>query len=169
MSFVQDIASRIEKCGGAALIIDYGNEGSSDTLRAFKRHKQEHPLSCPGSIDLTADVNFASLREAVNNGMDAMRTMKREAEAEASERSETASAGAPVAFGPVTQGDFLIKMGAVDRVVALLEKDSTTDKQAEDLCNALERLTQPEHMGERYKVLAIAKKRDGIFAPPAFA
>ena len=105
----------------------------------------------------------------MNNGMDAMRTMKREAEAEASERSETASAGAPVAFGPVTQGDFLIKMGAVDRVVALLEKDSTTDKQAEDLCNALERLTQPEHMGERYKVLAIAKKRDGIFAPPAFA
>ena len=169
MMLVQDIASRIEKCGGAALIIDYGNEGSSDTLRAFKRHKQEHPLSCPGSIDLTADVNFASLREAVNNGMDAMKTMKREAEAEASERSETALADAPIAFGPVTQGDFLFKMGAVDRVVALLEKDSTTDKQAEDLCNALERLTQPEHMGERYKVLAIAKKRDGIFAPPAFA
>ena len=101
--------------------------------------------------------------------MDAMRTMKREAEAEASGRSEAALADAPIAFGPVTQGDFLIKMGAVDRVVALLEKDSTTDKQAEDLCNALERLTQPEHMGERYKVLAIAKKRDGIFAPPAFA
>ena len=98
-----------------------------------------------------------------------MRQMKREAEAEAAEQSGAALTDAPVAFGPVTQGEFLMKMGAVDRVVALIEKDSTTDKQAEDLCNALERLTQPEHMGERYKVLAIARKRDGIFAPPAFA
>ena len=169
MMLVQDIASRIEECGGAALIIDYGKEGSGDTLRAFKRHKQAHPLSSPGGIDVTADVDFAALREAVNNGMDKMRQMKREAEAEAAEQSGAALTDAPVAFGPVTQGEFLMKMGAVDRVVALIEKDSTTDKQAEDLCNALERLTQPEHMGERYKVLAIARKRDGIFAPPAFA
>ena len=173
MMLAQDIASRIEECGGAALIIDYGKEGSGDTLRAFKRHKQAHPLSSPGGIDVTADVDFAALREAVNNGMDKMRQIKREAEAEAAaeaaEQSGAALTDAPVAFGPVTQGEFLMKMGAVDRVVALIEKDSTTDKQAEDLCNALERLTQPEHMGERYKVLAIARKRDGIFAPPAFA
>jgi len=168
MMLAQDIASKIEECGGAALIIDYGKEGSGDTLRAFKRHKQAHPLSSPGGIDVTADVDFAALREAVNNGMDIMRAMKREAEAEAAEQSGTALTDAPFAFGPVTQGRFLMKMGAVDRVVALIEKDSTTDEQAEDLCNALERLTQPDHMGERYKVLAIARKRDGIFAPPAF-
>jgi len=168
MMLAQDIASKIEECGGAALIIDYGKEGSGDTLRAFKRHKQAHPLSSPGGIDVTADVDFAALREAVNNGMDIMRAMEREAEAEAAEQRGTALTDAPFAFGPVTQGRFLMKMGAVDRVVALIEKDSTTDEQAEDLCNALERLTQPDHMGERYKVLAIARKRDGIFAPPAF-
>ena len=154
MILAQQIASRLERCGGGALIIDYGGEGSRDTLRAFRSHRQAHPLSSPGAVDVTADVDFAALREAVNN-------RRKEGEA-------VGVANAPMAFGPVTQGKFLMEMGAADRVVALIERDGTTDEQAEDLCNALERLVDPEHMGERYKVMAIARKKDDIFNPPGF-
>ena len=61
----QDIADRIEKCrGGAALIVDHGDDGSSggDTLRGFWKHAQVHPLSRPGEVDVTADVDFGALR-----------------------------------------------------------------------------------------------------------
>ena len=60
-------------------------------------------------------------------------------------------------------------MGIVERVIDVIERDTTTDEQAENLCCALERLILPEHMGERYKVLAIARKKDAIFAPPGFS
>jgi Uncharacterized conserved protein len=59
-------------------------------------------------------------------------------------------------------------MGAVERTIQLIEDDSTTDEQAEELCTALERLMSKEEMGERFKVLAIAHKKDGIFAPAGF-
>ena len=59
-------------------------------------------------------------------------------------------------------------MGAVERTVQLIENDNTTDDQAEDLCTALERLVSVEEMGERFKVLSIGRKKDGIFPPPGF-
>lgn len=55
LSFVQDVASRIRHCGGAALLIDYGSgSGTGDSVRAFKRHEQVHVLSLPGQVDITA-------------------------------------------------------------------------------------------------------------------
>ena len=87
------------ECGGAALIVDYGEEHGEelgeeqgeqeeeaekatanvgdgeekplirkverDTLRAFRHHKQVHPLDLPGSADITADVDFAYIRSQV--------------------------------------------------------------------------------------------------------
>lgn len=144
---VQDIAQVLSKNGGSALIVDYGQDGSTDSIRAFSRHKQVDVLRRPGEVDVTADVDFAALRHAVN---------------------ARAEGDSPRAFGPVTQGKFLISMGAVERVSDLIENEETTDEQAEDLYNALERLVVPEQMGERYKVMAIAKKKDGIFSPPGF-
>ena len=70
------------------------------------------------------------------------------------------------AFGPVTQGEFLMRMGASDMVIALIEQDSTTIEQANKFTEALKFLVLPEHMGEKFKVMAIGRKRDGIFAPP---
>jgi NADH dehydrogenase [ubiquinone] 1 alpha subcomplex assembly factor 7 len=147
---VQDIAQLLEKTTGAALIVDYGQEGSTDSIRAFSRHEQVHVLSRPGEVDVTADVDFEALRHAVNAKLE-----------------DTAS-NPPMAFGPVTQGKFLASMGAMDRVIQLIEDDNTTEEQAADLYYALERLVQPEHMGERYKVLAIARKKAGLYAPPGF-
>lgn len=144
---VQDIAQLLSKNRGSALIVDYGEEGSTDSIRAFSRHEQVHALSRPGEIDVTADVDFAALRHAVNAG---------------------AEGDSHYAFGPVSQRKFLTSMGIMERVSGLIEDDNTTDEQAEDLYSALERLVLPEHMGERYKVMAIAKKKDGIFGPPGF-
>mmetsp|Transcript_20548 Transcript_20548/g.30889 ORF Transcript_20548/g.30889 Transcript_20548/m.30889 type:complete len:619 (+) Transcript_20548:146-2002(+) len=148
--FVQDVAKLLEKCGGAALIVDYGQEGSTDSIRGFSRHAQVSFLSRPGEVDITADVDFGALRHAVNS------------------LSDSGNKDALRAFGPVTQGNFLTSMGIVERVTALIEDGSTTDEQAEDLYTALERLVLPEQMGERYKVLAIGRKKDGIFEPPGF-
>ena len=148
---VQDISQLLKRNGGAALIVDYGQEGSTDSLRGFSRHEQVSFLSRPGQVDVTADVDFEALRHAVNHA-----------------NSDATCDKSAFAFGPATQGTFLASMGIVERVVSLIEDDKTTDEEAEDLYNALERLVLPEQMGERYKVLAIARKKEAIFAPPGF-
>jgi NADH dehydrogenase [ubiquinone] 1 alpha subcomplex assembly factor 7 len=49
LSTCEDVATRVVKCGGAALFIDYGEDHTQeDTLRAFHKHKQVHVLSQVG-------------------------------------------------------------------------------------------------------------------------
>ena len=179
---VQDIADRIQTCKGAALIIDYGEDGSSggDTLRGFWKHTQVHPLSRPGEVDVTADVDFGALREAVNRRVSLEESLEKKMKMSgnipkgdmsnlnivAEEKEPKASR--PEAFGPITQGKFLASMGVVERVERYIEDDATTDDQAYELYSAMERLMAPDQMGERYKVLAIAAKKGGIFSPPGF-
>jgi NADH dehydrogenase [ubiquinone] 1 alpha subcomplex assembly factor 7 len=141
---IQDMTTVLDESGGVALMIDYGQEGTGDTLRAFSNHKQVALTTAPGQVDVTADVDFFVLKNSLP------------------------PKSAISAFGPITQGDFLMKMGASDMVIALIEEESTTEEQAQTLMQALKYLVMPEHMGERYKVLALGRKRDGIFAPPAF-
>ena len=187
----QDIADRIEKChGGAALIIDYGGDGSSggDSLRGFYKHTQVHALSRPGEVDVTADVDFGALREAVNQRMSLEESILRKRRQEGESRSAAAGNETtyiaeeetpdesnkkhklrrPEAFGPITQGNFLAQMGIVQRVEKKIEDSDTTDEEAYEIYSAMERLMVPEEMGERYKVLAIAAKKDGLFPPPGF-
>ncbi|MEK6975066.1 MAG: SAM-dependent methyltransferase [Candidatus Thermoplasmatota archaeon] len=47
----------------AAIVIDYGESHPAKDVRAFKGHDFVDPLSEPGSVDLTADVDFAELAE----------------------------------------------------------------------------------------------------------
>eukprot|EP00980_Cylindrotheca_fusiformis_P004153 scaffold909_cov135-Cylindrotheca_fusiformis.AAC.10 len=138
---VQDMAKILDESEGVALIIDYGQEGTGDTLRAFSNHKQVPLTSHPGQVDVTADVDFFALKNCIADG-----NVK--------------------GFGPVTQGEFLMRMGAGDMVIHKIEEESTTEDQALALSEALKYLVMPEHMGERYKVMSLGKKRDGIFAPP---
>ncbi|XP_070156684.1 protein arginine methyltransferase NDUFAF7, mitochondrial isoform X2 [Polyergus mexicanus] len=78
------------ECGGFALVIDYGHQGEkTDTFRAFYQHKLHDPLLNPGTADLTADVDFSSMKEI----------------AEKDNRLIT--------FGPVTQRKFLKSLGCV--------------------------------------------------------
>lgn len=160
--FVQDMARFLERSagGGAALLIDYGQKGSTDSIRAFSRHEQVGFLSQPGLVDITADVDFAALEHAVNHPRKDRKN----------ENTEGTSERISVAYGPVTQGDFLMAMGLQERVLNAIEDDNTTDEQAEDLYQAMVRLASPEEMGERYKVLCIVTQEDGTATdpPPGF-
>jgi len=155
----QDLARLVQRQGGAALIIDYGQEGTTDSVRGFLRHNQVHFLSLPGRVDVTADVDFAAIRHGVNARTYGARTPVRDEQNDGSQATVRA-------YGPVTQGDFLMSMGLQERVVAEIEKDTTTDEHAENLYEAMVRLASPEEMGTRFKVLAIAPVDDATGSPP---
>jgi NADH dehydrogenase [ubiquinone] 1 alpha subcomplex assembly factor 7 len=62
--------------------------------------------------------------------------------------------------GPVTQGEFLRRLGIVERAATLKQK--ATSAQAAGIDSALVRLTAPDQMGELFKVLAIADPKLGV-------
>jgi NADH dehydrogenase [ubiquinone] 1 alpha subcomplex assembly factor 7 len=155
---MQDIAVVLEESHGAALIVDYGEEGTADTLRAFSKHQQVPLTSRPGQVDVTADVDFFALKNCLSG------KFLRGSEAD-DDKNVTAKELEIHAFGPVPQGEFLMKMGAADMTVNAIEKEETTEDQAQAMADALKYLVMPEHMGEKFKVLALARKRDGLFGP----
>jgi NADH dehydrogenase [ubiquinone] 1 alpha subcomplex assembly factor 7 len=125
------IAERLKRAGGAALIIDYGNAqpGHGDTLQAVRAHKYDHPLAAPGEADVTAHVDFAALgRAAMATGAQIRPLMG--------------------------QGEFLIRLGLVDRANVL---GRGKDKPTRDaIAKAIERLAAPKAMGTLFKVLAVS-------------
>ena len=138
------LGERIARDGGAALVIDYGHAASSvgDTLQALGRHAFADPLGTPGKLDLTAHVDFEALARAAT------------------------SAGA-TAFGPITQGDLLRRLGIETRAEKLKEKASPDAAARIDA--ALARLTgaAASEMGALFKAVALAHPTLG--APAAFA
>jgi SAM-dependent MidA family methyltransferase len=129
---IYELAQRLVRDGGAALILDYGHTRSAagDTLQAVRKHEYADPLDEPGLADLTAHVDFAALAETATR------------------------AGARV-LGPVTQATFLHRIGIIERANAL--KATATKLQAADIDAALLRLTGGgrDAMGELFKVLAV--------------
>ncbi|KAJ6814703.1 protein arginine methyltransferase NDUFAF7, mitochondrial [Iris pallida] len=155
MELTQQIAKRISSDGGGALIIDYGkNEIISDSLQAIRKHKFVDILDNPGSADLSAYVDFASIRHS------------------AEEASEDVSV-----HGPMTQSQFLGSLGINFRVEALLQ--NCTEEQAESLRTGYWRLVgdgeapfwegpddqAPIGMGSRYLAMAIVNKKQGVPVP----
>ena len=130
-----ELARRLERDRGAALILDYGYWGPAygDTLQALKRHAFVDPLAEPGEADLTTHVDFHRLAQA-------------------------AIAGGARAHGIALQGDFLKALGIEARAAAL--KARATPAQAADIEKALARLTErgPTGMGELFKVLAVTDR-----------
>ncbi|CCA66654.1 hypothetical protein PIIN_00337 [Serendipita indica DSM 11827] len=54
--------------GGLGLVIDYGAEHAfSSSLRGVRRHAIVEPFTTPGDCDLTANVDFATLRDAIRD------------------------------------------------------------------------------------------------------
>jgi len=59
----------------------------------------------------------------------------------------------------------------MERAVAWIDKESTSDEEANDVVEALDRLCSAEQMGERYKVFCIVKKNPDFpytSPPPGF-
>ncbi|KAK2855860.1 hypothetical protein Q5P01_004595 [Channa striata] len=126
---IQQLARRIAEDGGAALIADYGHNGTKmDTFRGFKGHQLHDVLASPGSADLTADVDFSYLRKMAGGGV--------------------------ACLGPVTQRTFLKNMGIDTRLQVLLRNctDSSTRKQ---LISSYDVLTNPAKMGERFHFFSL--------------
>ncbi|PON59472.1 Alpha-ketoglutarate-dependent dioxygenase [Parasponia andersonii] len=152
MELTQTIAERISSDGGGALIIDYGLNGMvSDSLQAIRKHKFVNILDDPGSADLSAYVDFASIRHS----------------------AEEVSGDVSV-HGPIIQSQFLGSLGINFRVEALLQ--NCTDEQAESLRTGYWRLVGegeapfwegpneevPIGMGSRYLAMAIVNKKQGV-------
>ncbi len=129
VAIMRDLAARIATQRGAALLIDYGYDGPAlgETLQGVKRHAYANPFDAPGSIDLSAHVDFTTLAAAAT------------------------VAGAQV-HGPVTQRDFLGFLGIAGRAATLAR---SAPERADEIVAAHARLTAPEAMGTLFRVLAV--------------
>jgi NADH dehydrogenase [ubiquinone] 1 alpha subcomplex assembly factor 7 len=130
---MMNIARRVRDQGGAALIIDYGHlrSDAGDTFQAIARHSYTDPLKAPGLADITAHVDFQALAHAAED------------------------VGARV-HGPVTQGEFLKRLGIETRAMTLMAK--APPDVAEDISTALTRLVSDGRggMGALFKVLGVS-------------
>ncbi|GAB7350620.1 hypothetical protein MBLNU459_g1186t1 [Dothideomycetes sp. NU459] len=148
---VKDAAS------GAALILDYGPAATipTNSLRGIKQHRIVSPFSEPGTVDISADVDFLALAEsALETSLDVE------------------------VHGPVDQARFLTSMGIEQRAAQLVKlavdrergglAEQTGDKEKarrkEELTEAVKRIEGgwkrlvdrgPQGMGKLYQVMAI--------------
>jgi SAM-dependent MidA family methyltransferase len=123
-----EIARRIAKRGGAAIVIDYGDWHSrGDTLQALRQHRHDDPFAAAGEADLTAHVDFEALALAFR------------------------AAGAGVS-AMTPQGVFLERLGVTARAAALAS--TLTGNTLENHVAAHRRLTHPDEMGQLFKVIA---------------
>jgi NADH dehydrogenase [ubiquinone] 1 alpha subcomplex assembly factor 7 len=138
-----EIGRRVSE-NGAALIVDYGHSKSDvgDTLQAVGRHAFAHVLMTPGSLDVTAHVDFEALGAAAE-GM-----------------------GAAV-HGPIDQSELLRRLGIVARAAVL--KEAAWPEKRPEIEAALARLTGQERtgMGRLFKAMALADPKLGPL--PGFA
>ncbi len=141
---LHSLGARIAAQGGAALVIDYGHaaSGFGDTLQAMKDHRFVDPLDTPGAADLTAHVDFAAL-------------------------ARSARAAGARAFGPLTQGEFLSRLGLSARAARLQQAADADQRAAIDAAAARLAGTGEGQMGALFKVLALGDARLG--PPPGFA
>ncbi|KAI8979105.1 S-adenosyl-L-methionine-dependent methyltransferase [Mycotypha africana] len=138
--FMHIIAQFLGRNGGTGLAIDYGQDYiQGDTLRAIRKHAIVHPMSDPGSADLSADVDFSFLKQAIQHY-------------NKTEGKEL------TAYGPTTQQEFLKSLGIAARIEQLF-KNAKTSEQRKTLLDGAERLMDSKAMGRIYKVLAFSNEQ----------
>jgi NADH dehydrogenase [ubiquinone] 1 alpha subcomplex assembly factor 7 len=140
LSIAAFLGYRLAHEPGAALVIDYGpaQPTPGPTLQALRRHQRHEVLDDPGTADLTAHVDFASLAQAAT------------------------SAGCAV-HGPVGQGAFLTALGIELRAAQLAQ---AAPGSAAAIAAARRRLTEPNQMGSLFKALALSPR--GMAPPAGF-
>jgi len=141
VAVMRELTARLARQGGAALIIDYGYDGPAlgDTLQAVRGHAIANPFDAPGSVDLSAHVDFAVL------GAAAVR------------------AGTAV-HGPVAQGEFIGQLGIATRAAALAK---AAPARTDEIAGQHRRLTHQDEMGTLFRALALTG--DGWPVPAGFA
>ncbi|KAF8525904.1 S-adenosyl-L-methionine-dependent methyltransferase [Hysterangium stoloniferum] len=154
------ISSRGESMGGetrpfapkgAALIIDYGDEHAfGSSFRAFKSHRLVDVFEDPGMCDLTANVDFALLKESM-------------ADIGISDNTATT-------HGSLMQSDFLTQMGLFLRLQTLMERqrDYTKRREIETAGYRLVNSADPRGMGKVFRVLGVTGGVEHDIAPWPF-
>ncbi len=127
-SDMQRVARMVAR-GGAAIVVDYGSFGPSESsLRGIAQHQFVDPMEWPaGECDLSADVDFRMLSNVAK------------------------TAGCSVS-SCLTQRDFLRKLGIEVLLVSQIEKVAS-ESDAEQLVSQYNRVV--DEMGEIYKVLVV--------------
>ena len=130
-SMIMELAYQLREHGGAGLIIDYGSlePGTGDTLQAIREHQRANVLDQAGEADLTTHVDFAHLASIAQ------------------------AAGMP-SIGGATQGDFLLRLGLLERAGQLGAAKPTDQQRA--ISMAVERIAGDAAMGQLFKVLGMA-------------
>jgi len=138
-----ELGRRLAADGGAALVIDYGHAASTfgETLQAVGKHAYVDPLSAPGTIDLTAHVDFQALAKAVE-------------------------AMGAVSYGPIEQAEFLRRLGIETRAASL--KAKALPAAVADIDSALARLTGHGRTGMGALFKAAAYTHPKLGTPPGF-
>ncbi|AFE52502.1 hypothetical protein MA5_01580 [Rickettsia prowazekii str. GvV257] len=137
IEIIKFIAEHLKKVRGSCLIIDYGYDIApydrtryqyNPTLQAVRKHKYCPILENLGEADLSAHVDFYSLKTVAKNSKINV-------------------------IDTISQRDFLIQNGILLRKQTL--KDKLNDKQVLIIEKQVERLILPEQMGKLFKVLQI--------------
>ncbi|MGI6851967.1 class I SAM-dependent methyltransferase [Mesorhizobium sp. 1B3] len=131
-ALMEKIARRLAGDGGAGLFIDYGHltPAIGDSFQALSRHAYADPLAEPGKADLTTHVDFAALAASAR--------------------------GVGLHAQLATQGDFLLRMGLLERAGRLGAKADLAVR--ERISQAVERLAGPDQMGELFKIIAVSTR-----------
>ncbi|HWK67184.1 MAG TPA: class I SAM-dependent methyltransferase [Rhizobiaceae bacterium] len=131
-ALMEKIARRLAQHGGAGLFIDYGylTPAIGDSFQALRGHAYADPLAEPGKADLTAHVDFAALA--------------------------TPARAVGLHAQLATQGDFLLRMGLLERAGRLGANADASGR--ERISQAVQRLAGPDEMGDLFKVIAISTR-----------
>ncbi len=126
--FMNQLCEALKTQGGVAINIDYGYEKNdfANTLQALKNHQRVDVLESPGSADITAHVDFDSLRKIAKK--------------------------AGLNSSLISQKEFLIGLGMEERRKMLLAKNP--EKTAE-INSAIDRLVDSNQMGDLFKCLIV--------------
>jgi SAM-dependent MidA family methyltransferase len=116
----------------AALIIDYGyaSASSGDTLQAVADQAYVSPFHAPGETDLTAHVDFTQFADTCR----------------------AVASGCLAVDGPVTQAEFLGRLGAMERASRLM---AANPAKALEIEAGVARLMAPNGMGTRHKAIGV--------------
>lgn len=132
-----EIGRRLAAHDGLALLVDYGSRRlGGPTLQAVRGHATADPLEAPGEVDVSSHVDFGVL-------------------------AEVAMLSGAAAWGPLPQGELLLRLGAEARLDRLVR--GQPPERAEALRQGIERLVDPAQMGALFVALAVSRGD----APPA--
>ena len=126
---ISSLGNHLVRNNGGALFIDYGHleSGFGDTFQAVRDHAYAGLLTAIGQSDLTSHVDFGTLTAAAHES-------------------------GCVAPTPVTQGEFLLSLGLLERAGVL---GSESDKEVRNaLQAAVNRLAGSSQMGNLFKAMA---------------